>query len=180
MKKPTLVVNLLGGPGCGKSTVAASIFSELKFYGIDCELAAEYAKDLVWEKRHKTFENQIYLFGKQHHRINRLVGEVDVIITDSPILLTPIYDVHKRKTLEKLVLEEYHKFNNYNIFLKRRKEYNPNGRNENEQEAKKIDNTIKKFLKSNKIPFQELDGTKENVQHIARVVLEQIGITNPF
>lgn len=180
MKKPTLVVNLLAGPGSGKSTMCASIFGELKFYGIDCEVAPEYAKDLVWEKRHKTFENQIYLFGKQHHRIYRLIGEVSVVITDSPILLTPIYDIDKRETLKQLALEEFRKCHNYNIFVERRKVYNPNGRNQTEDEARVIDTRIKDFLKENDIPFQELEGTKENVKHAVRVILEQIGITNSF
>lgn len=43
--KNTLVVNLLGGPGCGKSTGAAYIFSQLKMRNIDAELVTEFAKD---------------------------------------------------------------------------------------------------------------------------------------
>jgi len=110
--KKTIVVNLLAGPGAGKSTLAAALFSKLKWCGIECELAAEYAKDLVWEKRDKTFENQVYIFGKQHHRIFRLLGQVQVVITDSPLLLTPIYDGEKRSTLKQLVFEETNKCNN--------------------------------------------------------------------
>ena len=180
MSKQTLIVNLLAGPGSGKSTMAAAIFSELKYLGVDCELAPEYAKDLTWEKRHKTFENQIYLFGKQHHRIYRLVGQVDVVITDSPILLTPIYDGEGRSELRQLVLSEYKKVQNYNVFVKRKKDFNPNGRNHTENEAIEIDKTIKFFLKNYNIPFQELDGTKESVQHVIRVIYEQKGWSNTF
>lgn len=176
----TLIVNLLAGPGAGKSTFAAALFAELKFYGTDVELAPEYAKDLVWEKRHKTFEDQIYMFGKQYHRINRLIGQVEVIVTDSPILLTPIYDGLKRKTLEKLVLEEFNKNRNYNIFLNRKKKYVEKGRNETEEQAKEVDKRIKKFLNDNDISYQELDGTKEHVKHAARVVFEKIGVSNTF
>ena len=46
--KETLVVNLYGAPGSGKSTGAAYIFAELKMLGINCELITEFASD---EKR---------------------------------------------------------------------------------------------------------------------------------
>jgi nicotinamide riboside kinase len=164
----TLVVNLLGGPGSGKSTTAAQIFSELKWSDIECELAPEYAKDLVWEQRKKTFTNQIYLFGKQHHRIYRLLGQVDVVITDSPLLLTPIYDLERRETLKQLALQEYRRMDNLAIVLKRRKKYHSNGRNQDEQQAKEVDNQIRTLLKDNQIPYNEIDGTKESVQHIVK------------
>ena len=45
----TLVVNFFAGPGAGKSSMAAGLFAELKFRGVNCELATEYAKDKVWE-----------------------------------------------------------------------------------------------------------------------------------
>ena len=34
----TIVVNLMGGPGCGKSTAAAGIFYELKKLGYEYEI----------------------------------------------------------------------------------------------------------------------------------------------
>ena len=40
----TLVINLIGGPGCGKSTIAAELFSRLKKMGVTCELVTEYIK----------------------------------------------------------------------------------------------------------------------------------------
>lgn len=48
MYKKTLVINLFGAPGSGKSSGAAYIFSQLKKLGIDCELVTEYAKDKCW------------------------------------------------------------------------------------------------------------------------------------
>src|SRR3954464_15085371 len=87
----TVVVNMLAGPGSGKSTMASSVFSELKWRGEETEYVGEYAKDLTWEKRVKTLDNQVYVFAKQHHRIFRLLNQVDIIVTDSPLYLTPIY-----------------------------------------------------------------------------------------
>lgn len=40
-----IVINLMGGPGSGKSTVASGIFYRLKKMGVNCELALEFVKD---------------------------------------------------------------------------------------------------------------------------------------
>ena len=45
--KDTLIMNLYGGPGSGKSTGAAYIFSMLKMVGVDAEYVTEFAKDKV-------------------------------------------------------------------------------------------------------------------------------------
>ena len=89
--KNTLVVNLLGGPGVGKSTLTAAIFAKLKDAGVDCEMASEFAKELVWEQRNETFKDELYIFAKQAHRLFRLNGKVDVVITDRPLILTCFY-----------------------------------------------------------------------------------------
>lgn len=144
----SLIVNLFGGPGSGKSTIASDVFSKLKWMGISCELVGEYAKDKVWENAHEILNDQIYVFGKQFHRIFRLNEKVDIIITDSPILLSIIYDKQKRKTFQQLVIEEYNKFNNINFFIKRVKPYSSIGRLQTEEEAKNKDNEIKNLLYS--------------------------------
>ena len=87
-----IIVNLFGVPGAGKSTGAAYIFSQLKMKGINAELITEFAKDKVWENNEKVFKNQLYLFGKQSFRISRVQDEVDVIVTDSPLLLSILYN----------------------------------------------------------------------------------------
>ena len=174
----TLVVNLFGGPGSGKSTSASHIFANLKWEDIECELVQEYAKDLVWEKRFKTFEDQVYMFGKQHHRVFRLLGQVDVVITDSPLLLTPIYDGEKRETLKKLSFEEFDKNHNFNIFLRRKKKYNPKGRNQDEEGAKEKDRQIKALLEENNVPFIEMDGTNKSVDVIVKTIKDKLKAIN--
>ena len=170
-KTETLVVNLFAGPGAGKSTTAAGVFFELKTRGINCEIAAEFAKDLTWEERHRTFTDQIYIFGKQYHRIFRLLGQVAVIITDSPLLLTPVYDLEKRATLEKLVLEEHNKMWTYNAFLKRKKPFNPKGRIHGEEHAKDIDYAVAEMLFKHEIPFETFDGTTDGKDAIVKKIL---------
>ena len=91
-KKLPIIVNLIGGPGAGKSTIAAGLFYFLKMSGVKVELATEYAKDKVYDKSFKTLDDQFYVFGKQFHKIWRLVEDNDVIITDSPIILSVFYN----------------------------------------------------------------------------------------
>lgn len=167
----TLVVNLFAGPGAGKSTTAAGVFFDLKIRGVNCEIAAEFAKDLTWEQRHHTFKDQIYIFGKQYHRIQRLMGQVDVIITDSPLMLTPVYDSEKRPTLEKLAVEEHDKMWTYNAFLRRKKPFNQKGRIHGEDHAKDIDFAVADMLQKHEIPFETFDGTIEGKDAIVRKIL---------
>ena len=87
----TLVINLIGGPGCGKSTTAAGIFYELKKNGVDCEMSTEFAKDKTWEENQKVLNCQFYISGKQAFRLARVSGKVDVAVTDSPIILGAMY-----------------------------------------------------------------------------------------
>ena len=170
----TQIINLFGGPGTGKSTIAALVFGELKKKGYEIELVTEYAKDKVWEESYKTLENQIYVFGKQLHRIWRVKNKVNFIITDSPILLSIIYDKEKNDNLKRLVLDVHNNFNNINILIKRDTIYNPNGRFQNEIEAKLIDKQIINLLKNDSIDFHEINITNA-VEEIINIITKKRG-----
>ena len=155
--KDTLVVNLFAGPGAGKSTGAAYIFSMLKMAGIDTEYVNEYAKDKVWEDNKEVFKCQFLITGKQAYKILRCVGKVDVVITDSPIALGAQY-CQDNPYLKDACLYEFNKYRNLNIFINRVKKYNPNGRHQTEDEAKEIDKSTKQWLIDNKINYLAFDG----------------------
>ena len=134
----TIVINLIGAPGTGKSTIAAELFAKMKWAGYDFELVSEYAKELVWEQRDETFKNELYLFAKQQHRMFRLNGKVKYIITDRPLILSVFYNKKygdNSKVFKDLVLQEIDKFENINIFLNRTKSYVQKGRNQTEEES---------------------------------------------
>src|SRR4051812_15213434 len=86
----SLVINLWGGPGCGKSTTAAGLFHRLKIHHESVELVTEYAKDLCWEGRKPPFD-ALSILAEQAKRQRRLAGKVRFIITDSPLPLPIIY-----------------------------------------------------------------------------------------
>lgn len=153
MEKKTLLINFYGGPGCGKSTICAGLFYQLKILGYNCEMALEFAKDKVWEESYKVLDDQIYILGKQFHKLYRLKNKVDIIITDSPILLGAYYQKTRSKALEDLILECRREFNNIDIFLERSTDYDPNGRMQTQEEALKIDDGIKSLLQEKFIEY---------------------------
>lgn len=143
-----ILVNLFGAPGAGKSTGAAYIFSQLKMRGINAELVTEFAKDKVWEGGKAVFENQAYIFGKQYFRISRCADQVDVIVTDSPLLLSILYnnDEDLGGTFDAVVRRVAKKYNSKNYYLKRVKDYNPSGRFQTEEESDEIAVELKRLL----------------------------------
>lgn len=158
-----LVVNLFSGPGAGKSTGAAYIFSQLKMKGINCELATEFVKDKVYEESKAVFQNQLYILGKQNFKLSRLKDKVDVVVTDSPILLGMIYmnnDERKNYGLEfdALSLSVFRSYDNFNVFLKREKPYQTEGRFQTEEEAKEIDNKVIDLLWKHDISYRQYTG----------------------
>ncbi len=173
MTKP-IAINFYGGPGTGKSTMAAAVFSELKNSGINAELVTEYAKRKVWEESFKVFECQLYVSAKQIYNMFVVSKHVDVIVTDSPLIMAIAYS-NSDKHMEGILKREYKKYNNIDIFLNRVKAYNPKGRMQTEKEAQQKDREIKKLLNKNKIKYLEYDGTKESIELIVYQIKSKLG-----
>lgn len=178
--KDTLIVNLYGGPGTGKSTGAAYIFSKLKMAGVDAEYVTEFAKDKVWEGSQEAFKCQFYITGKQAFRISRCYGKVEVIVTDSPIMLGKIYaDRIGRPALGVACVEESQRYtaNSANVMLTRVKPYNPNGRNQTETEARVIDDDIRNMLREYGMSYIEVTGDKEGYDKVYKMILDAVETT---
>lgn len=175
MKKP-IVVNLFAGPGAGKSTAAAYIFSQLKMKGVNCELITEFAKDKTWEKNYSALRCQEYVFGKQSYKMDRCRDQVDVIITDSPLPLGVFYNQNPvlGPHYEHLVMDVFNTYDNVNYFINRKKPYNPVGRNQTEEEAKEIDERIKTFCQKHDISYLIKDGTELGYIDIVDITLRYI------
>lgn len=175
MKKP-IVVNLFAGPGAGKSTAAAYIFSQLKMKGVNCELITEFAKDKTWEKNYSALRCQEYVFGKQSYKMDRCRDQVDVIITDSPLPLGIFYNQNPvlGRHYESLVMDVFNTYDNLNFFINRKKPYNPIGRNQTEEEAKEIDERIKTFCQKHDISYLIKDGTELGYIDIVDITLKYI------
>lgn len=160
--KKTKIVNFYGGPGSGKSSMASAVFSELKFMKVEVELVNEYAKKKVWEEAYKVFECQFYVCAKQAYDIFNVSKHVDLIITDSPIIMSLAY-TNGDKLLDDLMIREHKKYEGIDIFLTRTKEYNSKGRYQTEEEAKEKDILIKKILKETQVSYIEFEGEKKSL-----------------
>jgi hypothetical protein len=177
-----ICVNLYGGPGSGKSTTAAGVFHYLKINGVNAELVTEYAKDKVWDKSLHILDNQLYIAAKQYHRQWRLIDQVDVIITDSPLLLGLYYNYAYNPSsitarpeiaphFNKLILGLYNIFDNLNYFVERAKAYNQKGRVQTEEQAKQIDKEIYSLLDKSNVDYTLVYGNEKGHEFIAEEVL---------
>ena len=163
------VINLFSGPGVGKSTCAAHLFYLMKTNEYKVELVTEYAKDMVYENRDNILSDQLYVFAKQNRRLKRLEGHVDWIITDSPLLLSTIYNKDLLE-LNTLVYKMFSSYNNYNFFLNRKKAYQSYGRKQTEIEAKGIDNRVLDMLKNVGVDFYQIDSIPNCAKEILRII----------
>lgn len=139
------VINLAGGPGIGKSTTAAGLFSLMKQMGHKVELVTEVAKDLTYEENWRALSNQLLVTAKQEERLHRLRKHgLDFVISDSPLFLGLAYcDDNARGWLEGTVRGIWNAYNNYTFILPRKKPYADYGRKESEQKARELDLKIK-------------------------------------
>ncbi len=170
----TIVVSCYGGPSSGKSTMSHGIMHLLKCAGIDCEFSAEYAKDVIAEENLKKLQNQLYVFAKQHHRLNRLIGKTNVVITDAPLLHSIIYSQGDQTAFKNLVLDEYHRFDNLNFVIERNHKYNANMRLQDENGSNAIHGQIVSMLNENDIPFYTFASGDESLLKIVDVIKEKV------
>jgi hypothetical protein len=170
----SLVVNMFSGPGTGKSSMTAGLFSELKWRGINCEMALEYAKDKVWEDSTSVLHNQVYILGKQYHRIFRLMEKVDVVLTDSPILLSLVYGKDMLPEFEAFVLALFRSMNTFNVFLQREKPYVEAGRLQTEEQARELDMRIRRMLELYNINFVDFPANNLQTFKIANIIEKEM------
>jgi len=182
MKK---IVCLWGGPGTGKSTTCAGLFSKLKALGYNAEMNREYIKDWVWEKRNVIPGDQIYITAKQARKeVIYMRNNMDFIITDSPLALTTFYgNIYDKYETEhgacKAIVRQHHaicKDLGYKIdhfFLVRTKPYNPAGRNQDEETAREYDTRIKKFLDEYPVNYKVVNCDENAEDNIIKELLRE-------
>ncbi len=151
-------VNIFAGPGAGKTSLTAYLFSQFKKIVVENDLqlqieqVSEYVKQWAWEGRKPVSLDQWFIFANQH-RLEEvpLRSGVDIIFTDSPIMLNAFYAQKNNIPGANSLLELAKTFESFypsiNIFLDRKdRTYISKGRYETEDQAKSMDDYIRKSL----------------------------------
>jgi nicotinamide riboside kinase len=171
------IIYLYGGPGTGKSTTAAAVFAAAKRLDVNAELVREYVKNWVWEGRQIMMGDQVYLTAKQCRAEQILFNDVNVIISDSPVWLSKFYEQKYDPTtnISQYIIEKHveiahlNEFEFVHIFLERHKKYNPQGRLQNESEAKQFDTEIRTMLDNLGIRYHVVPATIGSEQEILKI-----------
>lgn len=172
----TIVINLFGEPGAGKSTAAMDITARLKRKGINAEYVSEFAKDKVYENNGEVFKHQEYLFGNQSFKMGRVRDKVQVMVVDSPLILCIVYNNDETLGVEfnKTVLNIFNSYANRNYFLTRKHTYEDGGRFQNEEEALEVRKQIVDTLDEMNISYNFATSSEVDCEIIANKIAEEI------
>ena len=147
-------VNVFGGPGSGKSTMAYAVAAELKARGYTAECVGEVVKDCIYDAARGdqeaarlldgSVESQEELYRRQSARERRLDGLVQFVVADSPAImglayLAPDADEDRAARLAALAQDEFEAQESVNVIVAREGAYDPRARIHAEDEAERID-----------------------------------------
>lgn len=173
--KRTIVVNLIAPPNSEKTKTATLLYEELLKRGVTCGLANQNRENQEFA-RYSSVKDEIYLFSKQFHQMFRLHGNVEVIVTDKPLMLSLYYN-HKfgqgyYNRLNDLILEQHGNFYNMNFYL-------DNGFPSHEYDMSKkelmeMDEELKDILKLYNIDYTVITDSTKRVQEMANLIFAEV------
>lgn len=175
------IINLFGGPGIGKSSIANGLTYKLKKKHISCDNPYEFPKLLAWDDNHSAIRDQLYVLANQHRGIVKSYGKVDFIILDSPILLSLTYRNYYKsneypatlygESFDKLVLDTFNQYDNINIVLNRSIGlHNEKERYQTLEQSILLDVEIENTLIKHQLPYTKLDVGDNTVNEILGLI----------
>ena len=157
----SVYVNVFGGPGSGKSTMAYAVAAELKARGYTAECVGEVIKDCIYDAARGddeakrlldgSVESQEELYRRQSAREHRLDGLVQFVVTDSPSVLGLAYlagdaDEDRAARLAMLAQDEFDAQASVNVIVARDGAYDPRARLHDEAEAARLDADVRSLV----------------------------------
>jgi nicotinamide riboside kinase len=182
-------IGFVGGPGCGKTSLARQLTTELyNNRQLNAQQITEFARDYINEcKREQseafepTMADQLLIYQEQIKREDCIcLDAADCLITDSPIFLPivfayPLFDRNSAQSRKQYLslyddwLANHTCRYNMIFLLKREKPFLKDGtRNEDETQAIELDMRIKGFMDLHSIGYADIAGTDE--ERLARVL----------
>jgi tRNA uridine 5-carbamoylmethylation protein Kti12 len=156
------IINCFGGPGVGKSTLASQLFVELKKKGYLVEQCQEVAKELAWENDTRRLREQLLVFTAQYERLIRVHHLVRYVVTDSPLLLSIIYQPKDYPiSFTNMVYDFFSRFNNFNLVITRTVEFQNVGRLHNLSQSRMKDLEIISLLDKYKEPYLTVSDVRD-------------------
>lgn len=174
--KQTLVINFLGASCSGKSGHAMALAGALKARGLEVGFVSEYCKMFFYDGTQHKLSNQWLVTGKQIEQTDSFIkGGVDVVVTESPIILGAVYAelCGKDEALAHSIFTKFKTYNNYDIKMQSDIEFKSEGRGSgryNEIVNNCIDGYISVYDKTYKT--SELTDYSELIDDILKVIGE--------
>ena len=176
----TKVINILGAPSVGKSTIASLVFAELKMLHYSAEIIHEYAKQLIYQGKFDELDNQYNVTFNQYHLVKCIENKVEYIVTDSPLILGCVYNkyhvgnVSNISKTEKMILEKNAEFENIYIYIERNPDfpYETAGRIHSSNESDTIGSLLKKVLQENNIVYKSFVSDRNSIPDILEWILK--------
>jgi len=183
-----IIINLVSGPGSGKTTIASLLFAKLKLLKkYKVELVQEYAKTLVWQEKYDILNNQHFVSRSQYELFKSIYGKVDIIVTDGSLLHGLFYNRYNNDNLsnvektEQHIINWFHEFNNMTVFLERGEfKYEQEGRIQTYEEALEADRCIKDILNEKHIAYVTKRSSVDNIDEILDYVIKYMNSKNEF
>ena len=165
-----IVINLFGAPSAGKTTCANYLTWKLKsVFQASTDYVTEAAKEKTWEGNKTALDAQEYIFGLQSYNVAlRLNKGVDILITDSPLPLSVLYNRSPvlGEDFNRTVMNVFNSYHNINYFLERVNDYDPVGRWQTEAESDALGDKLKSLLKRLEIKYAVKKGNNEGYEEI--------------
>lgn len=150
------IINLWGGPGSGKTTLAYYLAYRFKQAGFRAELVGEAAREIIYDRNPgvtaaQLIDNQLLITGLQAERVKRLERHgIEVAISDSPLRMGLLYvQEHDMRWALQSAIEAFNKDfqHQYNVLVQRtRGKYDKESRAQTESEAIKLDKKIEALI----------------------------------
>lgn len=167
------LITFMGAPGCGKSTLATDVHTELKKLGKNSIFITEVATDFIAEFGIPNEPiDQLVIFYKQLSDERMFIGSKDYIVCDSSGMLNYFYfrrlfkmplrdkDIAIINHMQKEILKSLNQWSHIFYLPVMLDNTNDGIRFQDKEEIKQLDRMIKSWLELENIPHIDLSNIK--------------------